>query len=145
MRSIVGATLTRSGSIMATASSSADPRHVDEFPRARHCPDGHLDQGRLAPCNGLPQRPAQFVGTARAVSRRAETFGEFDKIGVCKVARNQAITELLLLNTADIAKRTVNKNDRYQRDPVTHCGRYLIAGVKKAAVAVDRDDGGVRP
>src|SRR6185312_7227941 len=96
MRSIAGSNLTRSGSVMATALSSANPRHVDEFPWAGHGPDRDLYQSRLTPCECVAQDRAQFVGTPRAPPGCSETLGIFDEIRIGEVTGNQTIAELLL-------------------------------------------------
>ena len=52
--------------------------HQDEFPRARHRADRHLDQRRtIAPRKAAPERGAQFLRRAHALRRRSEALGEF--------------------------------------------------------------------
>src|SRR5690242_3095643 len=116
MRSIAGSNLTRLGSVMATALKSANPRHVDEFPWARHGPDRDLDQSRLTPRECLAQDGAQFIGAPRAPAGRSETLGILDEIRIGEVTGNQTIAELLLLGTTDIAKRPVDENERHKGD-----------------------------
>ena len=75
----------------------------------------------------------------------AETFGVFDEIGIGEVGGDQAVAEAFLLDAADIAEGAVDKHNRHQWNAVADGGRHLVAGVKEAAVAVDRQHRHIRP
>src|SRR5262249_2943001 len=64
--------------------------------------------------------------------------GVFHEIRIGKVAGDQPIAELFLLDTTHIAKSPVNENHRHKRNPVTNGGGEFVAGVKKSTVPIDR-------
>jgi len=77
---------------------------MDEFPGVGQGPHRHLDQRRFAAGEGFPQGHAELIRTPGATSRGAEALRVFHKIGIGKIAGNQPVVELLLLDTAHIAE-----------------------------------------
>ena len=82
---------------------------------------------------------AQFIRIAGAPAGSAEALRIFHEIGIGKIAGDQPVAELLLLDATHIAEGAVDENDRHQRYPVANGGGEFVAGVEKSAVAVDRE------
>src|SRR6476620_8395095 len=125
-------------------SLSTHARHMDEFPGAGQRPDRYIDHSMCAAGEGFPQSHTELIRTTGATSGGTEALRVFHKIGVGKVGGNQPITELLLLDTAHIAESPVDEHHRHQWYPVTNGGGDFVAGIKKSAIAIDREHRHVR-
>src|SRR6185437_5429974 len=129
-------------------SKSAHARHVEEFPRAWHWPDRHLDQRWLAGGKGGLERQAKFLRVARAAARGAEAFGVFDEVRIGEVGCDHPVAEVLLLDAPHIAVGAVaaDREHRHARPRVLRAERggispakiVLVAGREKSTRSIDR-------
>ena len=90
---------------------------------ATHLPNGYHDQRWGVGSQCFPDRGLEILWAIRSNTSNAEGIGELDEIRIQQVRGNRSPAEGLLLDTADVAKRTIFEDNCDDVDVVPSHGR----------------------